>query len=44
MLSKLCSEVASGDACSAVASKAGISLGSFYKWDPKVESSCQGLY
>jgi LysM repeat protein len=37
-------EVASGDTCSAVASKAGISLSNFYKWNPKVGSSCQSLY
>ncbi|KAI1735675.1 hypothetical protein F4680DRAFT_434774 [Xylaria scruposa] len=35
--------VVSGDRCSTVASKAGISLTNFYSWNPAVGSTCAHL-
>ncbi|KAF2004067.1 carbohydrate-binding module family 50 protein [Amniculicola lignicola CBS 123094] len=37
-------KVVSGDECGTIASKAGISLANFYKWNPGVGSSCGSLW
>ncbi|KAK3491815.1 hypothetical protein B0T13DRAFT_490449 [Neurospora crassa] len=38
------STVASGDQCGTIATRYGISLASFYSWNPAVGSSCQTLW